>query len=569
MLPAFRLRTIYTGNMPALRPRPVMTVLPVIERELRSAARQPFTYYLRLLGVAALLLEGLLFGLRHGFSSNLGGALFGSLHSALFLAIWILVPLLTADCLSRERREGTLGLLFLTPLRAHGIVVAKGLAHGLRAVSLWLAVLPVLTIPFLLGGVSWSQALLSVLVNFSAICWALAAGLLASAWNRAWTRALLGAVLLALLFLLALGICAGVFILPAMTRRGVLGGVLGPYVPTLYLVLTGLGFIANGLGVWAAYLRVAVASQLLWAAAKLVCVSLIALAAAILVAGAKTQRVWQEGPPSPQQVWLEKTFCRPILWVSFLRQWMRWKLEHNPIGWLGQRTWSGRLVTWGWFAVIISLYSAMLTDPDFFRGYSGMQRGIAWMLAVTIGMSAASSFQRERETGVLELMLVSPLGESAIIWGRLRGLWGQFLPAVTMLLGIWLYFTRIFNRREDADVILFHAVTYAALPVIGLYFSLRCHGFIAAFLCTVAVGLVGPLALPSLLAFAWQMYSGMNYLGVIAPRPVPMPGPTPARFGMNPYGLAGAGQLVLAVVFWQALYRRLRLRMFRLEESRL
>ncbi len=164
-------------------------LLPVIERELRSAARQPFTYYLRVLGVAALLLEGLLFGLRQGFSSNLGGALFGSLHSALFLAIWILVPLLTADCLSRERREGTLGLLFLTPLHARGIVVAKGLAHGLRAVTLWVAVLPVLTIPFLLGGIGWSQALLSVFVNFSAICWALAAGLLASAWNRTWARA--------------------------------------------------------------------------------------------------------------------------------------------------------------------------------------------------------------------------------------------------------------------------------------------------------------------------------------------------------------------------------------------
>src|SRR3974390_3895459 len=114
-----------------------MTVIPVVERELRSAARQPFTYYVRLLGVTALLVTGLLFGLHQGFSANVGGALFGSLHSALFLAIWILVPLLTADCLSRERREGTLGLLFLTPLHARGIVVAKGLAQGLRAVTLW------------------------------------------------------------------------------------------------------------------------------------------------------------------------------------------------------------------------------------------------------------------------------------------------------------------------------------------------------------------------------------------------------------------------------------------------
>src|SRR2546427_10488082 len=115
-----------------------MTLLPVISRELRASARHAFTYYLRLLGAGALVLASLLFGLEHGFGPTLGGRLFAQLHSTLFLAIWVLVPLLTADCLSRERREGTLGLLFLTRLRATDIVVAKGLAHGLRALSLWL-----------------------------------------------------------------------------------------------------------------------------------------------------------------------------------------------------------------------------------------------------------------------------------------------------------------------------------------------------------------------------------------------------------------------------------------------
>ena len=49
-----------------------------------------------------------------------------------------------------------------------------------------------------------------------------------------------------------------------------------------------------------------------------------------------------------------------MLWLTFFRRWMRRKLERNPIGWLEQRTWSGRLVTWGWFAVLISIYSAGL-----------------------------------------------------------------------------------------------------------------------------------------------------------------------------------------------------------------
>ena len=524
-----------------------MTVLPVIERELRAAARQPFTYYLRLLGVAALLFASLLFGLNYGFGSNRGGALFSSLHSALFLAIWVLVPLFTADCLSRERREGTLGLLFLTPLRASGIVIAKSLTQGLRAGTLWIAVLPVLTIPFLLGGVSWNQAVLSMLVNFSAICWALSAGLLASAWSRTWTRALLGAAVLAVLFALALGASAGVFLFPAFTGKGLPRGY---YPSPLFALLTGGGFVANWLGAWPAYLRVASSPPLLWAAGQIAVLALLVLAVAIVVAGARTQRVWQEEPPSQRQLWLQATFCRPILWVSLLRGWMRWKLEHNPIGWLGQRTWSGRLVTWGWFAVIISLYSAVLTDRDFFRGYSAMQRTIALLLAVTIGLSAAGSFQRERENGVLELLLVSPLGESAIIWGRLRGLWGQFLPAVAMLLGIWLYFTTIFEQSEDGAAILFHAATFLALPVIGLYFSLRCRGFVGAFLWTLAVGLLLPLMLSPVLDLIWWAYSN---------------GSSASGGAMRPSVPAAFCQLVLAVIFWRRLHRQLRERAFHLE----
>src|SRR5437899_1995840 len=186
-----------------------MIVLPVIERELRACARQPFTYYLRALGVAALMLACFLFGMQHGFGPPLGNRLFSSLHFTLFCAIWLLVPLLTADCLSRERREGTLGLLFLTRLHATDIVTAKCLAHGLRALTLWLAVLPVLTIPFLLGGVSWKEAVLSALVNLSAMCWSLAAGLVASAWSKTWLRALLLAAILTVFFLLALATAAG------------------------------------------------------------------------------------------------------------------------------------------------------------------------------------------------------------------------------------------------------------------------------------------------------------------------------------------------------------------------
>ena len=92
-----------------------MNVWPVITRELRAQARQSFTFTLRLYGVTALLAVTCFVVLQPEFTASDGPRLFVWLHRTLLAAIWILIPLSAADCLSRERREGTLGLLFLTP----------------------------------------------------------------------------------------------------------------------------------------------------------------------------------------------------------------------------------------------------------------------------------------------------------------------------------------------------------------------------------------------------------------------------------------------------------------------
>lgn len=202
-----------------------MILLPAIERELRAAARHPFTYSLRVLGVMALLVVFGLMVLEDGLGRGAGGKLFAYLHCALFFSIWILGPLLTADCISRERREGTLPLLFLTPLRPRDIVNAKGMAHGLRAFTLWLAVIPLLTVPFLLGGISWPELALSVLVNFSSICLAIAAGLVGSAASKTWTQAMSLALVLSVI-LLVLYLCWLPFFVAGLAPGWALRGTL-------------------------------------------------------------------------------------------------------------------------------------------------------------------------------------------------------------------------------------------------------------------------------------------------------------------------------------------------------
>ena len=538
-----------------------MPFIPVIERELRSSARQPFTYWLRALAVSALLLASLLFGLNYGFEHNIGGKLFSSLHFTLFCAIWLLVPLLTADCISRERREGTLGLLFLTRLKGPDIVVAKGVAHGFRALTLWIAVLPVIAVPFLLGGLSRAEIVLSVLIDLSAMSWALAAGLLASTWSKTWTQAVFRAASLALFFLFAIGALTGMALTSAATSRSPVAFWAGLSSQTIlsadsqgsldYMLALGLGFLSNASGAWEKYfLRVLSVPGLLGAMAQVAIVSLIVLAVAVLLAGARTKRIWQEQPPSAQRLWFTKTFTTPIFWISFFKKWMRRKLEHNPIGWLEQRTWTGRVLTWGWFAVIVSIYSAVLTDRNFFRGYNSIQKAIGWLLSGSLALSAAGSFRRERESGVLELLLVSPVGEAEILFGRLRGLWGQFFPAFAMLLGVWMYFSSLLPGPDDG-AISFYGISFFTLPVIGLYYSLRCRHFMTAFLCTLLVGLILPLVLPGVVRFIYWIYSVSASTGPIFHRSA----------------LSGFLQFAFAIVCWNRLYHRLVRRAFPLERG--
>lgn len=524
-----------------------MNVLPVITRELRAQARQPFTYAMRMLGVLALLGGGFVFAVDKPFASNLGGALFSYLHFTLLFAIWVLVPLSAADCISRERREGTLGLLFLTPLKATDIVIAKGLAHGLRAATLWVAVLPVLTIPFLLGGVSWQQAAVSAIVSFSSICWALAAALVSSSGNRRSLRAMIGAVVFAIFGLFTFAVITGFLVRP--TFSGPLSRLMSNADYTLLLGLGSVG-VNPGRG---GLLRALPFGPPLWGMAQSAVFSLVTLAGAILLAAWRIRRTWRDEPPPVWVRWWQRRFCTPVVGVGFFRRWMRWKLQRNPIGWLEQRTWQGRLVTWSWFAIIISIYSAVLTDPFYFHRSSSFQILLSWLLMGSIASSAAGSFRRERETGVLELFLVAPLTTGQIIEGRLRGLWGQFLPAVGILLGIWFYFVGLFKQWEDLRWIWYFAITFLALPVIGLYFSLRCRNFLSAFLLALSLGLGVPAVLGWLVEMtAWILSENFGGSG-------------PFKWSFRAFMSMSAGQLALALLLGWRLHRRLANRSFPLE----
>src|SRR5690349_14824412 len=107
-----------------------MSFLPIVDRELRISSRRVGTYRMRWILVLAIMgLWFLLLANTHWMSSAHRGKM-------LFLAVGIMAfgfslfsgVFLTADCLSHEKREGTLGLLFLTNLRGYDVVLGKLMA---------------------------------------------------------------------------------------------------------------------------------------------------------------------------------------------------------------------------------------------------------------------------------------------------------------------------------------------------------------------------------------------------------------------------------------------------------
>src|SRR5262245_47263996 len=134
-----------------------MTFLPIVERELRVACRRRGSYWMRVGAALVALLLGawMLLWTHFGSQRRLGLGMFVALSVVAFLYALLAGLRTTADCLSEEKREGTLGLLFLTDLKGYDIVLGKLAATSLNVFYGLLAILPIMAVPLLLGGVAW------------------------------------------------------------------------------------------------------------------------------------------------------------------------------------------------------------------------------------------------------------------------------------------------------------------------------------------------------------------------------------------------------------------------------
>lgn len=394
-----------------------LNFLPIVGRELRVASRKRSTFIVRfaaavvglLLGAGCLILQKV----SRTSASQIGEGLFYALAWTCLAAGLTAGLFFTSDCLSEEKREGTLGLLFLTPLRGYDVVLGKLLATSLRGFYALLAVLPILAITLLVGGITAGQYWKSALALVNALFVSLAAGMLVSVISRDSQKALLTTIVLMVLItfggLLVDGIISermtnGSFEFFSLSSPGWVLGAAGDPAPSQY---------------WRGVL---VTQVLGWGMLALTC-----LLAPIS---------WQERKRSG----ISSTRSWAYMWkYGSKRRRARWKLKltGQPVVWLICRERWQSLVLWVAICAVVGLLAPAIigTEAD--------DRWMMWYylggllvlpLYLMVASQACRFFVEARRNGFLELILTSPTSDRQIVMGQWRALRRMFgLPVIVLL----------------------------------------------------------------------------------------------------------------------------------------
>jgi ABC-type transport system involved in multi-copper enzyme maturation permease subunit len=187
-----------------------MTFLPIVSRELRVLSRRRSTYWVRTGSALAVIILGtwMFLAMQRESPQTISNVLFGLLTGTAELYCLFSGVRSTADSLSYEKREGTLGLLFLTDLKGYDVVLGKLVATSVNGLYGVLAVVPMLAVPLLMGGISLAEFGRMALVAVNTLFFSLCIGMFVSSISKHAQRAALGTMLL-ILIAVAAGPLAG------------------------------------------------------------------------------------------------------------------------------------------------------------------------------------------------------------------------------------------------------------------------------------------------------------------------------------------------------------------------
>lgn len=460
-------------------------MLPIVQRELRVEARSPKLYRARLrLGVVVIIGAALLL-----VSSNAGaarrapGAFFWFLSWLALLFCLLEGVRKTADAISEERREGTLGFLFLTDLRGYDVVLGKFAAGFIRSFNGLLAIVPILAVTLLMGGTTAGEFWRCVLVLVLSLCTSLAVCLAVSATrvDRSATACLV-----------ALGI---ICFLP----------------PAAGIILQALGAVSNVQLFRAAspvfLLEMASEASRLFSASAFWIGALMQVGTILVALGSAsfvTPRVWQDKPKrrkKEQKAPEERA-------VFDKRGWERRRplLDRNPIFWLAYFPRQHRRFTFVFMgaAILLGIILALVhydagggTEALVIGGLGVF--GLGLLLALQLASQASVSIAEARRNGTLELLLSTPLKVRDIIQGQWLALRKTFLPATVVLAAFAVYLWTLGATLFDLNrLFLFSKISvelvlgFFVLGWVGMWSGLVSKTPNGAFFRTIMLGLIVP-----------------------------------------------------------------------------
>lgn len=411
-----------------------MTVLPVVDRELRVASRRAWTYWGRAGAALATILVSAWFLLLQSAVNlgQMGKPLFGTLSFLAFVFAAFAGVTHSADSVSAEKREGTLGLLFLTDLHGFDVTLGKLTASSLGALYSLLASLPVLALAWLLGGVTAGEYWRMVLALLNTLLLSLAAGMLSSVLNTDGKRAALAT------FVRMLAAFVGVpFLVVVLVKvaegfgypSSVLGEQLWPWLDWLspgggYFWSFDDEYKTRGLQFWLTQ-GYTFGLAVWW----------------LLRASRRLPHSWQEtGDARPVRGWRSRIERWRFPTAAGRNAFRMRLLELNPVVWLTGRHWLRPALVWLFLlgSALLFLFLGWLHgNTDWFNAGTYFATSILLHLGLKIWIAseAPRQFLDDRRSGAMELLLSTPLTVPEMLQGRLLALRRQFAGPIIAVLG--------------------------------------------------------------------------------------------------------------------------------------
>ena len=454
-------------------------MLPIVQRELQTAARHPKLYRRRFFSWSVIFFLVCMV-VPTGSRNGQGSEAFQFL-TTLTLVLCLLEGLRkTADAITIERREGTLGLLFLSTLNGWDIILGKLTSAAIRSLNTLLVFVPVLAVTLLLGGTTggefWRSILLLVVALLASLCLCLCIS--AVTHEGSFAAALTSLIVLAILPLLSF--------LHAPTAKWIM-----PLSPFFGLRAASDAYYSfDIIPYWLAIVYLASITF-----------------TAIVIGSLVLPQTWQDRPRRARHAARVDRTLSPRLLRGH-----RAMLDQNPIMWLmfnprSHRNFRRFLIGLVAF-VLISTATLLYGLPQFGvtapLGFEFVTPTFAsliliFALSIRIARSTTRNFAEARDNGVLELLLSTPVRVPVIIEGQWLALRADLLPGVVLfalLSGTLVLFTTTLGEVPQALYglkLLAEAILgLVTLAVVGVWMGLTSKTPARAFFKTIIIGLIAP-----------------------------------------------------------------------------